>query len=240
MMSDNNSRGASDLRAVPGLWLLVSLLLSLTVVPIAQGLGPDRVVLRTAMTVTIITAIIAVWRRDVLRISILVLGVVAVPIAWAALFVDSPTLFIAHCLAFSTFFWVVGGVILAVAIRERFATVDAVFDAISSYLLFGLGWAFTYLALFVASPVAFSWPDSMAKTAEPITMFPKVVYYSMVTMSTLGYGDITPTSNVACTLAWMQSVTGQFYVAVLVAWLVSALPRPDAGPGESGQVMKPT
>jgi len=44
-------------------------------------------------------------------------------------------------------------------------------------------------------------------------------------MSTLGYGDMTPETTVVQTLTWMQSVSGQFYIAVLVAWLVSEIPR---------------
>ena len=59
---------------------------------------------------------------------------------------------------------------------------------------------------------------------EPAS-FSQVVYFSFVTMSTLGYGDIVPETPLAQTLAWMQSVLGQFFLAVLVAWLVSALPR---------------
>jgi uncharacterized membrane protein len=60
---------------------------------------------------------------------------------------------------------------------------------------------------------------------EEIAPFSEVVYFSFVTMSTLGYGDIVPETPVARTLAWMQSVLGQFYLAVLVAWLVNAIPR---------------
>ena len=47
-------------------------------------------------------------------------------------------------------------------------------------------------------------------------------------MSTLGFGDITPATSVAQTLAWMQSVVGQFYMAVLVALLVSEIPHRHA------------
>jgi uncharacterized membrane protein len=48
------------------------------------------------------------------------------------------------------------------------------------------------------------------------------LYFSFVTMTTLGYGDISPVSAVARTLAYMQAVFGQFYIAILVAGLVSA------------------
>ena len=48
------------------------------------------------------------------------------------------------------------------------------------------------------------------------------LYFSFVTLTTLGYGDITPVSATARSLSFMQAVAGQFYVAVLVAGLVSA------------------
>jgi len=56
-------------------------------------------------------------------------------------------------------------------------------------------------------------------------------------MSTLGYGDIVPETPPAQTLTWMQSVMGQFYLAVLVAWIVSVVPwrAPLAGGSQSEQ-----
>ena len=69
-----------------------------------------------------------------------------------------------------------------------------------------------------------------------VTSFSQMVYFSFVTMSTLGYGDITPRSPVAQTFAWMQSVAGQFYIAVLVAWMVSEIPRRrSSAHGEAAQ-----
>jgi hypothetical protein len=63
--------------------------------------------------------------------------------------------------------------------------------------------------------------ETMTEVAE----FSQFVYFSFVTMSMLGYGEIIPQGPVAQTLAWMQSVTGQFYIAVLVAWLVGEIPK---------------
>ena len=45
-------------------------------------------------------------------------------------------------------------------------------------------------------------------------------YYSFITLATVGYGDVTPTTPLARTLAWIEAITGQFYLAVLVAGLV--------------------
>jgi hypothetical protein len=57
-----------------------------------------------------------------------------------------------------------------------------------------------------------------------LTSFSQMVYFSFVCMSTLGFGDISPTTEVAETLTWLQSVVGEFYLAILVARLVGAIP----------------
>jgi hypothetical protein len=48
----------------------------------------------------------------------------------------------------------------------------------------------------------------------------ELLYYSFVSMTTLGYGDLTPVKPLARTVAYLEAIMGQFYVAVLVAWLV--------------------
>jgi hypothetical protein len=61
-----------------------------------------------------------------------------------------------------------------------------------------------------------------------------MVYFSFVTMSTLGYGDVSPRTPLGETATWIQSVVGQLYIAILIARLVSELPRPRRPGGESG------
>ena len=52
------------------------------------------------------------------------------------------------------------------------------------------------------------------------TQLPELMYFSFVTIPSLGYGDITPLKPIARTFAYLEAIVGQFYVAVLVAWLV--------------------
>jgi len=191
-----------------------------------------RALLLAGLTITFIVGAMAA--RSSLRLITFVLLVVALPTAWATLFVNSKPLFVAHCLLGSAFFWLVGGVVVYVVIRTHAVTFDSVFGAISAYLLFGLAWALSYWAIYSVSPEAFSLPDGRASTGSAeipqVVDFSQFIYYSFVTMTTLGYGDITPLDRIARTLSWIQSVTGQFYVAVVIAWLVSALPRPGHDP----------
>lgn len=88
--------------------------------------------------------------------------------------------------------------------------------AICIYLLMGMIWALAYGLIAESSPGAFNgiehkpWYDNFAQTA----------YYSFVTLTTLGYGDITPATPLAKFLVYMEAIVGVFYMAILVASLV--------------------
>ena len=99
---------------------------------------------------------------------------------------------------------------------------NRVVGTVSLYLLLGVLWAILYAIVEQISAGSFS------GMSEPLTQgwSSDWLYFSFVTMTTLGYGDITPVHRIARTLSWLQAVVGQFYVAVVIAWLVSALPRP--------------
>lgn len=90
--------------------------------------------------------------------------------------------------------------------------------AICVYLLLGVLWALAYSFVDLVSPSSFAGADIENAAGFKSTW----IYYSFVTLTTLGYGDILPLSATARSLAYLEAITGQFYVAVLVAGLVSA------------------
>ena len=90
--------------------------------------------------------------------------------------------------------------------------------AVCVYLMLGLIWAVAYDLLHTLQPSAFN--VSMEGVAAPDMTY--WTYYSFVTLTTLGYGDVLPISATARALAYAEAVFGQLYVAILVAGLVSA------------------
>lgn len=90
--------------------------------------------------------------------------------------------------------------------------------AVCVYLLLGAIWAMTYTLIELLTPGSFS---GFSPTQDA-GWDSEWLYFSFVTMTTLGYGDILPISATARGLAYMQAVFGQFYIAMLVAGLVSA------------------
>jgi voltage-gated potassium channel len=94
--------------------------------------------------------------------------------------------------------------------------VNRIVGAICIYLLMGLIWALMYLFIAQAVPGAFNGVEQLIWYDN----FADVAYFSFVTLTTLGYGDISPVAPVARFLVYMQAVIGVFYMAILVASLI--------------------
>ncbi len=94
---------------------------------------------------------------------------------------------------------------------------NKIIGSISLYLLIGLTWAIIYLVLIIFDPEAFSGID--AGSWQQI--FASVAYYSFVTLTTLGYGDILPQNHIAEFFAYTEAIAGVFYMAIIVSSLIS-------------------
>lgn len=89
----------------------------------------------------------------------------------------------------------------------------------STYLMLGLLWSFAYRIVSEIDPQAFAITVN-ALPNEPILGF-KAIYFSLITLSTVGYGDIVPVSNIARMLAAMEAMIGTLYITVFIARLVA-------------------
>jgi hypothetical protein len=105
-------------------------------------------------------------------------------------------------------------VILSYLFTEDEITGDVIMGAICVYFLIGLAWAFIFFTLELFQPGSFQMPQGQGTDLSHFS------YYSYVTLTTLGYGDITPISTQARSLALLEAIMGQLYIAILVAKLV--------------------
>lgn len=95
---------------------------------------------------------------------------------------------------------------------------NAIVGTLTIYLLLGLIWANFYAITLYFIPAAFK-----GLTLEPgVDIFPRLLYFSYVTLATLGYGDISPAAPISKTLAYLQAVAGTFYLAIIVASLIGS------------------
>lgn len=100
--------------------------------------------------------------------------------------------------------------------NRRLAVGERIRGAICVYFLLGVSWAVAYVLISALAPGSFS-----GLGLDPRQNGPDLLYYSFITLATVGYGDIVPASDLARTLAWLEAFTGQMYVAITIARLVS-------------------
>ncbi len=117
-------------------------------------------------------------------------------------------------LATVTFFVYCASLILMELMKARAATRDEIFGAVNLYILIGTFWSYVYSLLELLQPGSFSAP-----AADP-AVGARFMYFSFVTLATVGYGDITPKTPPAQSLAIIEAMMGQFYLAVVVAFLM--------------------
>ena len=99
--------------------------------------------------------------------------------------------------------------------KEKEVTLEVIYAAVVVYLLMAMLWSNIYQLLETLSPGSFSMPEGQMKSDRLLFL-----YFSIVTITTLGYGDITPLTDRAGGLAAIEAFSGQIYLVVLVAWLV--------------------
>ena len=113
--------------------------------------------------------------------------------------------------------------LLKVVVTTTTVTLDTIFASLCAYLLMGVIWAELYVIVLHLDPEALSLPDHIS-SATQMSVGSKgstaIVYYSFVTLTTLGYGDMTPKSPMFMMLSVLEAAVGQIYMTVLVARLV--------------------
>lgn len=200
------------------LYLLISLLSLFVVHPFFHGSAMATIVLDILLLAMLVAAIYTVFDKKILMVIALLLALPMFGGRWANYFYAHSVLLQIDYIFGAVFFWFTAVTIVSYVRRQAQVTQDMIFGALCAYLLLGLGWAFAYSFLALLEPGSFS----MAASGQTSTgdVLPDFFYYSFVTLTTLGYGDITPVGPVARSFSTLEAVIGQIYLAVLVARLV--------------------
>lgn len=201
--------------------VLVAALLLVVVQPVLSGFVDEQGSFDVLFSLLIVAVLLSLFEEREHRILGMVLALAAILAVWlGAVFVNARWLALLGNLCAVSFFGFALSGILAAIFRGN-VTGDAIFGAICGYLLLGIIWGIIYSALEMMSPGSFRTNEQLASTlADPRQCRGLLSYYSFVTLTTVGYGDVLPTSPIARTLAWLEAMAGQIYLAVLVAGLV--------------------
>ena len=200
--------------------LLIALAILLVAAPFVEELEGGRLILSVLFSLVLLAAVFAVANRKRTLAIALVLAIPAILGRWISHFRPDllhPAVFLVCALLLLAF---VIGHLLHFILRAPVVTMEVLCASIAVYLMLGLAWTVAYWLVDQVTPGgAFSFNTERGGHAmNGFTGF----YFSFITLSTVGYGDITPVSRAARWLAAMEAMTGLLYVAVLIARLVSA------------------
>lgn len=203
-------------------WLFFSLIAFFLIMPLLAESAAGILFLDLLLFAMLVFSAYAVSRKREVLIIAIILALPTIAFWVSARTIDSAPLGFGGLAFSASFFLYVVIVLLREVLDSETVDADTIYGAMSAYLLIGITWSFFYAMVDVSVPNAFAFgPLATHAEVDPILGGLRFfVYYSLVTLSTLGYGDITPLAPMARSLASIEAVVGQFYIAVLVAQLV--------------------
>jgi hypothetical protein len=204
--------------------LLIALLLALVVYPVLHDTFDARIVMDIVFMILFLAALQVVFIKGHLRIFALVLGIPTMVGLWTGYFLPGlprMPLAIAFHLFAVLFFAFTIATILWVIIRAPNITADSIYGAFCGYFLVGLAFGHLYWAIEYIIPGSFRGDVVFhAQLQDEHRRRFLLTYFSFITLTTVGYGDIVPVSASARAFAVVEAILGQFYIAVLIAELI--------------------
>ena len=204
--------------------LLVALALLFFFFPFVEEVKGGDVIVSILLSLVLLSAVLAVADRKGVFFIALVLAIPAIAGRWINHLrpdLVPPPVFLIAGLALIAF---VVANLLRFVLRAPSVNTEVLSASISAYLMLGLLWTVAYWLVAQVTPNAFAFNTGTKETMAGFNAF----YFSFITLSTVGYGDITPVSKVARMLAAMEAMTGLLYVAVLIARLVALYSSPKS------------
>ena len=198
--------------------LLFALILLFAVTPFVENLPNGDFVESGLITLVMIASLVAVGRDHRVLIQAAVLFVPAIAGKWLNHFFPndvSPLYFPFFGIAFFAFTIYR---ILRFILQTTHVDNEVLSAGIVVYLMLGILWAQAYMLLAQVTPDTFRFP--LSEHSESHMGGFNAFYFSFSTLTTVGFGDITPMSKIARTLAVMEAVTGTLYLAILISRLV--------------------
>jgi hypothetical protein len=206
--------------------LLIALALFFICAPFVEEIKGGDLIVSVLFSLVLIAGVLAVADRKRILVIAIVLAIPAIAGRWINHFrpdLVPPAFFLVAGLFLIAF---VVARLLRFVLRAPSVNVEVLCASISAYLLLGLMWTLAYWLVDRLTPGgAFSFnTNAGTRSMNGFTGF----YFSFITLSTVGYGDITPVSRIARWLAAMEAMTGLLYVAVLIARLVALYSSPKS------------
>ncbi len=209
-------------------FLFASLLLTLGVTPLLSAFDFPREILVLFLGLNLCAAVLGVEEiraRPAFNVAL----AMALALRLLAIVVDSSHVDLASQVIWAGIAFLAAASAVRFAMRSARVTRQHVYAALSAYLIAGHFCGLLYVAIDRIQPGSFQVAGAASQPLELAT----AIYFSFVTLTTLGYGDVVPVANAARGVVVVEAVVGQLYLAVLVARLVGLHSQSTRGPGNA-------
>jgi hypothetical protein len=187
--------------------------------PLRQ-IGFGRVLTTLFASLILITGAFAATKNRIFRTLVLSGGLLSLVLLWARpLFPYQNYIFVTTCLSL-IFMVLLTLLILVQAFREGPITYHRITGAVAAYLLLGLIWSHAYYLIALWAPETFIVQGSFTP-GDTESLQSHLFYFSFITLTTIGYGDIVAVHPMARMLVILEGITGQLFPAILIGRLVS-------------------
>jgi hypothetical protein len=210
--------------------LFYFLLLTFAVSPLLSLLGFSTNLIEWFLSFTLIAAVVPFGGHRTRRVLIVV-AVLLLALKVLASWTGTTSLRTAELSLWTVASLIAAFNALRFALRATSVNLECLYAALSAYLLAGVATGVFYWL------IESSWPGSLAVSGESLparVTITQAIYFSFVTLATLGYGDVLPHSELARGVAVLEAVVGQLYLAVMIARLVSLYVMSAGRPGQPG------
>jgi len=197
------------------IYLLVMILAMLVIAPLADEFFHLRVLMDIFWTAIFIAAVYAISHKKHHLIIGTLLALPMLGSIWFSYLLQHTGLHVLGSICGAAFFGLAIFHILVFIYNQERVSKDLIVGAALVYMLMGLAWTFIIATVETLHPGSYAMTQS---ASGQITQ--AFVYYSFVTITTLGYGDIIPVTKLSRSLCIIEAVIGQLYLVVSVAWLV--------------------
>ena len=197
--------------------IFLAMVVTIILVPALLPVGlPGRLIGDVLISVVLISGAAAVADRPRTVLFVSVSTGATLLVRWASWLFATPSLTVWSEISTLATLGILCSVVLRLVLRRGPITTNRIEGAIAVYLLLGLAWAHAYGLVALWHPGAFVGAVDDDRGPGGWTY-----YYSFVTLTTMGYGDIMPLHSLARALAVLEALTGQLYLTIMLARLVS-------------------
>ena len=201
--------------------VLVGLVAALVAYPLCVNLFMGRLLLSLWLIINLVQLILSLRVDPKYRIQSIFLGCLSLLLPLVSVLSNFFSFQVLHFYRLlmpvsALFFFYCAWVIIGSIFSQRRVTLDLIYGAVLGYILIGVSWAliFCCIELFVADSFSFSSEVTLSDKTGAL------IYFSFVTLTTLGYGDVLPVTAFAKTVAYLEAITGVMYPAILISTLV--------------------